>query len=164
MIKLAKPVALAASLAISACNGGAASAGDESTTHAGDTASALDVIPLTVKSGGREHRFQVEVARSDAEQQQGLMYRTKVASDRGMLFPFPRPKIASFWQKNMLISIDMIYVRADGSIDRIVENTIPGNLEPAVSGGEVSAVLELAGGTAARLGIDESAVVHWQDR
>ncbi len=163
MTRFAKAVALAASLAIAACNGGA-SAGDESTTQAGDTASALDVIPLTVTSGVREHRFQVEVARSEAEQQQGLMYRTKVVSDRGMLFPFARPKIASFWQKNMLISIDMIYVRADGSIDRIVENTIPGNLEPSVSGGEVSAVLELAGGTSARLGIDETAIVRWKDR
>jgi len=163
MIKLAKPVALAASLAISACNGGAASAGNESST-AGDRASALDIIPLTVTSGGREHRFQVEVARSDAEQQQGLMYRTKVASDRGMLFPFARPKIASFWMKNTVVPLDIIFVRADGMIDRIAENTVPYSLEPVASGGEVSAVLELAGGTAARLGIDESAVVRWQDR
>jgi uncharacterized membrane protein (UPF0127 family) len=80
-----------------------------------------------------------------------------------MLFPFEKPKIASFWMKNTLIPLDMIFVRADGSIDRIAENTIPESLAPVVSAGEVAAVLELAGGTAARLGIDETAKVTWRD-
>ena len=65
--------------------------------------------------------------------------------------------------KNTLIPLDMVFIRADGSIDRIAENTIPESLEPVVSGGEVSAVLELAGGTAARLGIDETAKITWKD-
>ncbi|MBA4753068.1 MAG: DUF192 domain-containing protein, partial [Sphingopyxis sp.] len=69
-----------------------------------------------------------------------------------------------FWMKNTPIPLDMIFIRADGSIDRIAENTIPESLEPVVSGGEVSAVLELAGGTAARLGIDETAKVTWKDK
>jgi uncharacterized membrane protein (UPF0127 family) len=80
-----------------------------------------------------------------------------------LLFPFAKPKIASFWMKNTLIPLDMVFVRADGSIDRIAENTIPESLEPVVSGGDVAAVLELAGGTAARLGLDESARVTWKD-
>ena len=92
------------------------------------------------------------------------MFRTSLPEGGGMLFPFEKPRFASFWMKNTLIPLDMLFIRADGSIDRIAENTIPENLEPVVSGGEVSAVLELAGGTAAKLGIDESAVVTWNDK
>src|SRR3546814_13774499 len=57
----------------------------------------------------------------------------------------------------------MIFIRSDGSIDRIAENAIPESLEPVVSGGEVAAVLELAGGTAARLDLDEDATVTWKN-
>ncbi len=120
-------------------------------------------IPLTIEMAGKAHRFNVEVARTDEEQDRGLMLRTGLPADGGMIFPFEKPRIGSFWMKNTLIPLDMIFIRADGSIDRIAENTIPESLEPVVSGGEVSAVLELAGGTAARLGIDESAKVTWKD-
>ena len=121
-------------------------------------------IPLTIQDGGTAHKFHVEVARTSEEQARGLMFRTSLPADGGMIFPFAKPRIASFWMKNTLIPLDMIFIRADGSIDRIAENTIPESLEPVVSGGEVSAVLELAGGTAARLGIDESAKVTWQEK
>lgn len=121
-------------------------------------------IPLTIEMAGKAHRFDVEVARTDAEQDRGLMFRTGLPADGGMIFPFEKPRIGSFWMKNTLIPLDMIFIRADGSIDRIAENTIPESLEPVVSGGEVSAVLELAGGTAARLGLDETAKVTWKDR
>ena len=120
-------------------------------------------VPLTVAMAGQQHQFRVEVARTPEEQAQGLMLRTALPADGGMLFPFEKPRIASFWMKNTLIPLDMIFVRADGSIDRIAENTIPQSLEPVVSGGEVAAVLELAGGTAARLGIDETAKVTWSE-
>lgn len=121
-------------------------------------------IPLTITMAGQVHRFDVEVARTDAEQDRGLMFRTSLPEGGGMIFPFEKPRIGSFWMKNTLIPLDMIFIRADGGIDRIAENTIPESLEPVVSGGEVSAVLELAGGTAARLGIDETAKVTWQDK
>jgi uncharacterized membrane protein (UPF0127 family) len=78
-----------------------------------------------------------------------------------MLFPFPKPRIASFWMKDTLIPLDMIFIRSDGSIDRIAENMLPETLEPVVSGGEVAAVLEVAGGTAADLSLDEDAKVTW---
>ena len=120
-------------------------------------------ISVTIAMTGKAHKFDVEVARTDAEQDRGLMFRTSLPENGGMLFPFAKPRIGSFWMKNTLIPLDMIFVRADGSIDRIAENTIPESIEPVVSGGEVSAVLELAGGTAARLGIDESAKVTWKD-
>ncbi len=124
---------------------------------------AVATIPVTITSKRQAHKFNVEVARTDEEQDRGLMFRTSLPADGGMIFPFAKPRIGSFWMKNTLIPLDMIFIRADGSIDRIAENTIPESLEPVVSGGEVSAVLELAGGTAARLGIDESAKITWKD-
>ena len=130
----------------------------------GSEAAEAATIPVTIAAAGQTHRFNVEVARTDAEQDKGLMFRTSLSAGGGMLFPFEKPRIGSFWMKNTLIPLDMIFIRADGSIDRIAENTIPESLEPVVSGGEVSAVLELAGGTAARLGIDETAKVTWQDK
>ena len=129
---------------------------------ASEEASAA-TIPVTITAAGKAHVFNVEVARTDAEQDRGLMFRTSLPADGGMIFPFKKPRIGSFWMKNTLIPLDMVFIRADGSIDRIAENTIPESLEPVVSGGEVSAVLELAGGTAARLGIDETAKVTWKD-
>jgi uncharacterized protein len=128
----------------------------------GSEAAEAAATVVTIDMGTKQHRFTVEVARTPAEQAQGLMNRTSLPANGGMLFPFPKPKYASFWMKNTFIPLDMIFIRADGSIDRIAENTIPESLEPVVSGGEVTAVLELAGGTAARLGIDESAVVRWK--
>ncbi|HJS12361.1 DUF192 domain-containing protein [Sphingopyxis sp.] len=117
----------------------------------------------TIAADGATHKFNVEVARTKEEQARGLMFRTSLPEGGGMIFPFEKPRIASFWMKNTLIPLDMIFIRADGSIDRIAENTIPESLEPVVSGGEVSAVLELAGGTAAKLGIDETAKITWKD-
>jgi uncharacterized membrane protein (UPF0127 family) len=137
-------------LTLAACSG--ASESDKAAT-----------IPLSVAMAGQQHDFRVEVARTAEEQARGLMFRTSLPADGGMLFPFEKPRIASFWMKNTLIPLDMIFVRADGSIDRIAENTIPESLEPVVSGGEVTAVLELTGGTATRLGIDESARVTWKE-
>ncbi|OHD05446.1 DUF192 domain-containing protein [Sphingopyxis sp. RIFCSPHIGHO2_12_FULL_65_19] len=150
-------LALALALPMAACSSDASN-----TSNAGEDA-GVATIPVTITMAGKAHAFNVEVARTDAEQDRGLMFRTSLPADGGMLFPFQKPRIGSFWMKNTLIPLDMIFIRADGSIDRIAENTIPESLEPVVSGGEVSAVLELAGGTAARLGIDESAKVTWKD-
>jgi uncharacterized protein len=151
------PLMLALTLMLSPALASCA-AGDDGVTRA---PSGLEVIALTISQSGTTHRFQVEVARTSAEQAQGLMERTTLAPDHGMLFPFPAPKFAAFWMRNTLIPLDMIFIRADGSIDRIAENTIPQSETPVASGGEVAAVLELSGGTAQRLGIDESATVQW---
>lgn len=128
---------------------------------AGDAAEAK-LTAVTIDMAGKQYRFNVEVARTEAEQAQGLMHRTSLPADGGMIFPFPKPKFASFWMKNTFIPLDIFFIRADGTIDRIAENTIPESLEPVVSGGEVAAVLELAGGTAAWLGIDETARISWK--
>lgn len=121
------------------------------------------LLPLTITQDGKVHSFRVEVARTPEEQQKGLMGRISLPKDGGMLFPFPQPRVASFWMKNTLIPLDMLFVRQDGTIDRIAENTVPQSLEPVASSGEVAAVLELAGGTAAALGIDEGGTVRWDD-
>ena len=131
-------------------------------SDASEEASAA-TIAVTIAAAGKAYVFNVEVARTDEEQDRGLMFRTSLPEGGGMIFPFKKPRIGSFWMKNTLIPLDMFFIRADGSIDRIAENTIPESLEPVVSGGEVSAVLELAGGTAAKLGIDETAKITWKD-
>ena len=123
--------------------------------------SGLPLAPLEIRSGGRTHRFTVELARSADEQAYGLMNRALLGPDAGMLFPFPQPRPASFWMKNTIIPLDMIFIRADGSIARIAANTEPLSLKSVGVSEPVAAVLEIAGGRAAELGIDESARVAW---
>ena len=122
----------------------------------------LDQVPLTVTTtSGKAHRFTVEVARTEAQQAQGLMNRQSLAPDRGMIFPYEVPTAASFWMKNTLIPLDMIFIRSDGTVARIEANTAPLSLDPVAAGEPVSAVLELAGGRAAELGISAGAKVEW---
>ena len=109
--------------------------------------------PLTIVSGSNRHAFQVEVARNDADRAQGLMYRHNLAPDRGMLFDFGRVQPISMWMQNTYIPLDMIFIRADGTIARIAENTEPLSTRTVSSGEPVLAVLEVNGGTAARLRI-----------
>jgi uncharacterized membrane protein (UPF0127 family) len=123
--------------------------------------SGLELIPLEIRSGTGVHHFTVEIARSEDEQAQGLMFRQSLAPDRGMIFPFSPPRPASFWMKNTLIPLDMIFIRADGTIARIADNTIPQSLAPVQVGEPVAAVLEIAGGRSAELGITESDRVGW---
>jgi uncharacterized protein len=128
---------------------------------AATAASRLLVIPLSISSGSRTHRFLVELARTPDEQAQGLMHRQRLGANQGMLFPFSPPRPASFWMKNTLIPLDMIFVRADGSIARIAANTVPHSLEPVGVEEPVAAVLEIAGGRSAQLGISEGDRVAW---
>ena len=118
-------------------------------------------VSLTVTSDARTHRFTVEVARTVEEQATGLMNRSSLAPDRGMIFPFETPRQASFWMKNTLIPLDIIFVRGDGSIANIEANTVPLSLQPVTSDGPVMAVLEIAGGRSAELGITAGDKVEW---
>ncbi|HEU0310498.1 MAG TPA: DUF192 domain-containing protein [Sphingomicrobium sp.] len=127
----------------------------------GRSAAGLEQVQLTITSNGREHRFTVEVASTAEQQAMGLMYRTKLAPDRGMIFPFDPPRDASFWMRNTLIPLDMIFVRADGSIANIAANTVPYSEEPVRSEGPVAAVLEIPGGRSAELGIQPGDNVKW---
>ena len=89
------------------------------------------------------------------------MERQSLAPDRGMIFPYKTPQPVGFWMKNTLIPLDMIFVAPGGRILRIEANTVPLSLEPVVSGGAVEAVLELAGGRSAELGISAGDQVKW---
>ena len=91
----------------------------------------------------------------------GLMFRTKLDPDRGMIFPLHPARDASFWMRNTLIPLDMIFVRSDGSIANIEANTVPYSEEPVRSAGPVAAVLEIAGGRSAELGIEPGDKVEW---
>lgn len=122
----------------------------------------LSAVPLTVTTPRRVIRFQAEVARTSDEQAKGLMFRRSLPANRGMLFPLQPQRVASFWMKNCVMPIDMIFVRADGSVARVGANARPQSLDPVTSGEPVAAVFEISGGQAAKLGIDERARVSWQ--
>jgi uncharacterized membrane protein (UPF0127 family) len=149
-------VALALLASLAACQPSASNAVELARSPAG-----LEQVSLAITSGNRTHRFTVEIARTQQEQATGLMNRSELAPDRGMIFPFDPPRDASFWMKNTLIPLDMIFVRTDGSIANIAANTVPLSLEPVLSEGPVGAVLELAGGRAAELGIKPGDKVDW---
>ncbi|QCN94251.1 DUF192 domain-containing protein [Azospirillum argentinense] len=109
---------------------------------------------LTVETaGGGKYRFDVELAETPAQQAQGLMFREKMAADAGMLFIYDRPQPASFWMKNTLIPLDMIFIGADGRIVNIHANAVPQSLDAVNSAGPVKGILEINGGMSARLGI-----------
>ena len=127
----------------------------------GPSPAGLDQVPLTVTSDGKQHRFIVEVARTPEQQATGLMNRSTLAPDRGMVFPFETPRPASFWMKNTLIPLDIIFIRADGTIANVEANTVPLSLESVNSAGTVAAVLEIPGGRAAELGIAAGDRVQW---
>lgn len=127
-------------------------------------AQAQKLIPLTISTSMTTLKFRVEVARSASEQERGLMFRESLPADGGMIFPMKPPRPASFWMKNTVIPLDMIFIRADGTIARIAAETIPYSLEPVSSGEPVAAVLEIAGGRAAQLGISEEDKVSWTDK
>jgi uncharacterized membrane protein (UPF0127 family) len=121
----------------------------------------LEQVPLTINSANGKHRFTVEVARTPEEQAQGLMFRKSVPPDRGMIFPYDPPVQVSFWMKNTLVPLDMVFIGPDGKIGRIAANTTPMSLDPVASIDPVSAVLEIAGGRAAELGLREGDKVDW---
>ena len=122
--------------------------------------SGLQEALLTISSASGVHRFTVEIARSPEQQQHGMMFRTSMAPDRGMLFPYEGPLEVGFWMKNTLIPLDIIFIRADGAIARI-STAVPRSEELVPSGEPVVAVLEIAGGRAAELGIGEGDRVEW---
>ncbi len=111
---------------------------------------------LTIVSGDREHDFSVELAASQEERQVGLMFRTELPENAGMLFDFGLPpKPQSMWMKNTLIPLDIAFIDETGTIRRIAADTTPQSLETISSGVPIIAVLEVNAGTFARLGISE---------
>lgn len=121
----------------------------------------LQQVQLCIKSGDKIRSFIAEVASTSAQQSQGLMFRKSLKDNAGMVFPFSEPKPASFWMKNTVIPLDIIFIRADGTIESIAANTTPYSLIPVSSGEPVQAVLELRGGLTQQLGIKPGDTVRW---
>ena len=138
---------------------GAAQATAQAATH---PVSGLEVIPLSVTAqDGRVHRFMVEVARSPAEQARGLMFRTQMGTDEGMLFPRDPPGPAGFWMKNTVLPLDIIFIGPDRRVLNVAADTVPYSEESVSSTGPAAAVLELNAGRAAELGIGPGSQVSW---
>lgn len=153
-------VALLGCAALFACSPGAA--GNAPSTQASLHAeSGLQVIPLTVTTARGRHSFRVEVARTSQEQARGLMFRTAMGPDEGMVFPIAPPRTASFWMRNTVIPLDIIYIGTDGRVLNIAANAVPYDETPLPSAGLVKGVLELNGGRATELGIGPGSLVEW---
>lgn len=108
---------------------------------------------LEIATSGGVVAFEVEVARTDEQRTTGLMYRKSLGERSGMLFDFKVDQPVYMWMKNTYIPLDMLFIRADGSIARIAAMTTPLSTETISSGEPVRAVLEIAGGAAKKLGI-----------
>ena len=116
----------------------------------------LETFPkaeLTIVSASGPHKFMVEVATTPGQMEQGLMFRRSLAADAGMIFDYGAPSTAAMWMKNTLIPLDMLFVDARGRVINIHERAIPGSLDPIGAAAPARAVIELNGGTVARLGI-----------
>ena len=123
--------------------------------HADETPIAFEKSELTIETAaGGQHRFTVEVAESMNQRARGLMFRESLAPEAGMLFVYPGEQEIRMWMKNTLIPLDMLFVASDGRIVSIAENTVPLSEEVISSGAAVQGVIELAAGTAQRLGIE----------
>jgi uncharacterized protein len=109
---------------------------------------------LEIASKTGVHVFSVELAVTDEERERGLMFRRSVPESTGMLFDFKRDQEVTMWMKNTYVSLDMIFIQSDGRIRRIAENTETESLKIIPSGGPVRAVLEVAAGSARKLGIE----------
>ena len=123
--------------------------------HAG---CAPDTVEL--RGPGGVQRFSVEIADSEAERSQGLMFREHMPASAGMLFVYDQPKHAYFWMKNTLLPLDMVFADASGMVTAVHSNAIPQDETPIDGGADVAFVLEINGGLAARMGIAPGAVLR----
>ena len=153
-------------LALCALSSCASAPGEGSGCSAGAaqaiSAADLNQVQLCIRSKAKTHSFVVEVAETSQQQSKGLMFRTELPDNKGMLFPFVEVRMASFWMKNTVIPLDIIFIRPDGVIENIAENAEPYSTIPVESTAPVTAVLELRGGLAAEMGITSGDKVAWK--
>ena len=121
----------------------------------------LALIPVTFVTEEDDLVFTMELAKSEREQAIGLMNRNELGETSGMVFPFNPPRQASFWMKNTLIPLDLIFVDEQDRIVRIAHNAQPHDLTPISSGVPVAAVIEIQGGLAQKLRIEEGHIVKY---
>ena len=156
MKRAARAALLACGLLACGLSGAPAAAPAEPTA-----AQHLPKVPLAIRTAHRTLRFRVEVARTPDQQEIGLMFRKTMAANEGMIFPMAPARPASFWMHNTYIPLDIVFVRADGTIASIAANATPLSDATLESIEPVGAVLELNGGTAARDGIHAGDRVRW---
>ncbi len=113
---------------------------------------------------GQKHIFDMEIATTSAQRERGLMFRQSMPKDAGMLFLFDPPEPAAFWMKNTYIPLDILFIRADGTIAKIKEGAMPFDLMPVDSAGPVKYVIELNGGEAARRRIKAGDKIRSKER
>jgi uncharacterized membrane protein (UPF0127 family) len=146
LLRRIAPLALAAMLCAVTAPASAADPPHEALEH-------FPTSTLTIDAGGRSYPFKVWMATTDERREQGLMYVRHLAPERGMLFVFDVPQLLNFWMKNTHIPLDLLFIAADGRVTRIAENAEPESLAQISSMGASLGVLELAGGSVARLGL-----------
>ena len=112
-----------------------------------------DRSSLVIVTGAREIKFDVEMAVTEAQREHGLMFRKQLGPYQGMLFDFFHEQPVTFWMKNTLIPLDMVFIAGDGTIKHVHANAVPMSTDAIPSGAPVRAVLEINGGSAALLGI-----------
>lgn len=116
-------------------------------------APATGLETLAIVGSGQRHVFQVEVMRTPDQRARGLMHRNYLPPDRGMLFDFGQVEPVAMWMQNTFIPLDMLFIRADGTVVRIAAQTEPLSTRTIPSGEPVLSVLEINGGIAVKLGI-----------
>jgi hypothetical protein len=121
---------------------------------AGGPVRPAELQTLEIASKNGVHAFSVEMAVTEAEREKGLMFRKELPEGNGMLFDFHREQEVGFWMQNTYIPLDIIFIRGDGRILRIAENTEPLSTRIIPSNGPVRAVLEVIGGTSRKFGIE----------
>jgi len=109
-----------------------------------------------------KYPFTVWIADTDARAEQGLMFVSDLPETMGMVFPMEPPRVADFWMKNTYIELDMLFIGADGRVTKIIQRAVPMSLQRLSSDKPVSAVLELQGGLAAKLGLRPGDTVVWK--
>ncbi|OYX44297.1 MAG: hypothetical protein B7Z02_05965 [Rhodobacterales bacterium 32-67-9] len=124
---------------------------------AGPAAAACSGSVAEFRWDGGQARFAVEIADDAGERANGLMFRERLPASAGMLFIYERPQPVSFWMKNTLIPLDMVFIGPDGRVNGVHANAVPGDLTPIPGPEGTLMVLEIQGGLAARLGLGEGA-------
>ncbi len=155
MLRFAAAFVVALSLTTAACADPAPAPGPE-----GVAEMTFRVTPLEVTTATGTHRLTVEVAETPEQRERGLMYRPTMAADAGMIFDYHRDVAISMWMKNTILPLDMVFIRADGSVYGIAIGAVPYSLDIISSGDPVRAVLALNAGTVDRLGIKAGDIVR----
>jgi uncharacterized protein len=123
---------------------------------------SLEIIHLDEQRVPHRYPFTVWVADTPERAEQGLMFVSDLPETQGMVFPLESPRVEAMWMKNTYIELDMLFIRADGHVSKIIARAAPMSLQTLSSDTPVAAVLELRGGEAAKLGLRVGDTVSWK--